>query len=475
MVVRRVPSGIDGLDAIIEGGLPKAGLFLLAGNPGTGKTVFSARFLYRGIVDYGENGVYVSFAENKKAFYEMMNRFGFNFERLEGEGRFKFLDMVSVREEGISPILKVILGEVERLEAKRLVIDSFSAMAQTFKEPIDVRIILHTVLSRITRQTGCTTLIIVEVPFGEERMGLGIEEFVADGVLYLQRDEFDEMLLRELTILKLRGTKVPYPKAAFTLEGGFQVFLPIILEGIEEPKSYEIIPHSEDCFSTGIKDLDDILKGMVRRGNYDLLEVERDVAFPLERMIRPVVCNFLNQGYGVVILPPAGITALTIRDSLRPYVDDETLKQNLRVVSYRVEGEGKPREEFIIPLTGASIEKDFTKFWEVCSGLKEKTGKPVLSIVGYDTVEYTYGEMEALKILGEDLARIRNFGDLRLNIIRPTIQVADQLRALANIHMKVNQIDGALFLHGIKPRTPLLNVSIATEKGVSRVKLTPIT
>ena len=87
MSLERVPSGIDGLDAIIEGGFPRGSMILVAGNPGTGKTIFSAQFIYRGAVDYGEKGVYVSFAEGKKSFIDYMRRFGMDFERLEKEGK----------------------------------------------------------------------------------------------------------------------------------------------------------------------------------------------------------------------------------------------------------------------------------------------------------------------------------------------------------------------------------------------------
>jgi len=150
------------------------------------------------------------------------------------------------------------------------------------------------------------------------------------------------------------------------------------------------------------------------------------------------------------------------------------LKRNLKVVDYQVEARRRPIEPYILLLKGESIREDLKAFWDTTSELREKTGKPVFSIVGYDTVEYTYGEREALKTLGEDIIRTRNLRDLRFNIIRPTVHIADQLRALAHIHLKVDQIDGALFIHGIKPKTPLLNISLTTEKGTSKVRLTPI-
>jgi len=182
----RVPSGIDGLDAVIEGGFPRGSLILVAGNPGTGKTVFSAQFLYRGAVDYGENGVYVTFAEGKNALIDYMRRFGMDFEELEKKGKVRVLDMLTVKESSISDVLNRIVEEVVSLKAKRLVIDSFSALAQAFKEKIEARIILHTILGKIVKSTGCTTILIVEIPYAKESMGLGIEEFMADGILLLK-------------------------------------------------------------------------------------------------------------------------------------------------------------------------------------------------------------------------------------------------------------------------------------------------
>ncbi|MEM3798329.1 MAG: ATPase domain-containing protein, partial [Candidatus Bathyarchaeia archaeon] len=61
---RLVPTGVEGLDAVLGGGFPKNSLIVLVGCPGSGKTIFSAQFLYRGCVDYGDKGVYVSFAES---------------------------------------------------------------------------------------------------------------------------------------------------------------------------------------------------------------------------------------------------------------------------------------------------------------------------------------------------------------------------------------------------------------------------
>jgi len=463
-----VPSGLGGVDLIIGGGFKKGSLVIVAGNPGTGKTVFSAGWLYHGAVDFNEPGIYVSFAENREAFYDNMKGFGYDFESLEAEGKFQFLDLLTVKQEGVSAVFNWIVDKAYSLKAKRLVIDSFSALAQAFERPIDMRSFTHTILSKILRKTGCTTLLILEVPFGETKIGYGIEEFLADAVLLLKRREVDGIPLRELSILKNRWSEITYPNYVFTLKDGFQVFLPLMMRDIKQPLGkYKVIPHKENAYSTGIEDLDLMLGGSFRRGGYNLLEIEKDVAFSLERLIRPTSCNFLNQGYGVMILPPQGISALTVKKAVIPFVDQK-YRGNIAIADFKEE------DKDIVVLDGKSLEDDMEKIWDAISGLRTKTGKPVFSIIGFDTIEYNYGEREALKILGEDIAQIRNNEDLRLNIIRPTVHVSNQLEALSDIHLKVEMVHGALFVRGIKPKTPFLGVDLKISKECSEVKLTPV-
>lgn len=206
VVSNRVPTGIVGLDDMIEGGFPRGSLILLAGSPGSGKTIASAYFLYHGAKNLGENGIYVSFAERREFFLDNMRRFGLDFEMLESQGKFKFLDVMTTREESVSSTLGIVLREVSEIGAKRLVIDSFTAVAQAFKRKIDARIILH-LIDKLMRQTGCTTLLLVELPTGSKTLGLGFEEFVADGIILFETIEEKEGIRKRAVIRKMRGTK----------------------------------------------------------------------------------------------------------------------------------------------------------------------------------------------------------------------------------------------------------------------------
>ncbi len=165
--IRRASSGSPELDTFLSGGFPRGSLILISGNPGTGKTTLTASFLYEGSKRLGENGIYVSFSESKKSFYENMGAIGMDFEKLEEAGHFRFLEMFSATKEGMSEIAKFILEEIKRFEAKRLVIDSYSVMAQALGNQYEGRQVLHTFFSRIMRNMDCTTLVIGEQPTGE--------------------------------------------------------------------------------------------------------------------------------------------------------------------------------------------------------------------------------------------------------------------------------------------------------------------
>jgi circadian clock protein KaiC len=201
----RVPTGIAGLDEMLEGGFPRSSMILLAGSPGSGKTIASAHFLYHGAKNLNENGIYLSFAERKEFFIGNMKKFGFDFEALENEGKFRCLDLLTTREDTVSSTIGMLSREVLELDAKRLVVDSFTAMAQAFSRRIDARIILH-MIEKLMSKSGCTTLLLVELPTGTRTIGLGFEEFVADGVILFETVEEREGIRKRAVIRKMRGT-----------------------------------------------------------------------------------------------------------------------------------------------------------------------------------------------------------------------------------------------------------------------------
>ncbi len=256
----RAATGVEGLDSVIEGGIARGDLVLLVGHPGAGKTILSSQFLYTGAVTNREPGIYASFAENREAFLRNMGRSKMDFARLEEEGLFKFLDFVTVKEKGVEQVLEFILNEIDAMKVKRLVIDSFSALAQAFQEKIDSRIVLHTILGRMTRFSGVTTLLIAEKPLGTETLGGGMEEFVSDAVIILTHSMDKGHIGRNLDIVKMRGTRATRARLRYDItESGVIVYPPMT--------AYPTSKIYNEKVSTGIEGLDKMLGRGLYRGS----------------------------------------------------------------------------------------------------------------------------------------------------------------------------------------------------------------
>jgi circadian clock protein KaiC len=255
----RVQTGIEGFDALIEGGIPKGYLVLLGGPPGSGKTIFAAQYLHNG-AKLGEPGIYVSFAEDRGTFLKAMNRMNIDLEKYEQKGKFKFLDLFPAKEEGVETALDHIFAETSSLKAKRLVIDSFSALSQAFPEKMDTRIVLNIVFGKIARLSGVTTLLISEMPIGSESLGGGMEEFVADGVVVLTQSAKKGHMGRRLNILKMRGTDTCRLQLNYSInQYGFRVF-----PAPEVKYVGKVFTVKE---KTGIQGLDGMLNGGVLKGS----------------------------------------------------------------------------------------------------------------------------------------------------------------------------------------------------------------
>jgi len=470
----RVPTGIKGLDPIIEGGFPQGSLILVAGNPGVGKTIFGAEFLHEGATKFGQKGVYVSFAEGRENFNENMLRFGLDFEKLEESGKIRVLDLVTVKEAGMETVMEMIASEIQSLGAERLVIDSFSALTCAFDTKINVRILIH-ILSKMIRQAGCTALLITEIPTGNAQIGFGIEEFVADGILILKKVRIEDRLAREIEVVKLRGTKLEENTFFFSLEGGFQVFSPFKPKIVEEARIFEPIPDPETHFSTGIPNLDKVLDGGYSRGSVVLFEIGPNLSIPnYQLLIAPTAANFLSQNRGVMITPTIGVDADYILKVSRDYGFSEEIYNILRVVEYLMltQGQSKP---YVLPVEARTPKEAYSLWKRARDELREKTGQPVLEILGMDTLESTFGEENVKSMLALAATNTRHQGNLTIVLIKPGMEdIARRIANISEVHLRLMREHGTLLLFGQKPRTGLYVMEMDASRGHPLPKLTPV-
>jgi len=190
---------------LIEGGFLRGDVILVAGGSGSGKTIFSTQFIYNGALQYDEKGVYATFEEDSKTLKRNMLRFGFDLEKMEKEGTVRVIDLETLKGGGLSANIEYILGTLNKIEAKRLVIDSLTAFLSACTEKLEYRMLMH-LIYRMLKTRNVTTIMTCSVSKGAKTLGLGIEEFIADSLIFLENSIENLELRTRFLLQKMRGT-----------------------------------------------------------------------------------------------------------------------------------------------------------------------------------------------------------------------------------------------------------------------------
>jgi circadian clock protein KaiC len=195
------------LDKIIDGGFNEGDIILVAGQPGAGKSTLGMQFICNGISQNNQTGIYASFVESTAKLKRDMLRFGWDLDDLEKQGKLSVLDLVqSASERGVEANLAELISSISRLEAKRLVVDSLSAIMTYIQTRPQARSFIS-MMSKMLEKTGCTTLLILEIPWGKRDVGMGFEEFLADGLIILESSLDSTKVRRRIYIPKMRGVE----------------------------------------------------------------------------------------------------------------------------------------------------------------------------------------------------------------------------------------------------------------------------
>ena len=236
-VLGRAGSGITGLDSLLDGGFPEGKVILVLGEPGTGKTILVSQYLNHGAFRLGEKGVYVGMNEPKARFLTEMASLGMDFARLEGEGKFAYVDATEVRripeqakvgripvggrELGLVNLIDLVQEGIDKLSPKRVVVDSISDLVFRFPQIEERRPAVLDIVE-VLQSTGTTCLLTSELPTtGEDRV-LQPEEYLAEGVILLRTLRRG---VRTLQVLKMRGSRGDTtPRPYVIKETGLEVY-----------------------------------------------------------------------------------------------------------------------------------------------------------------------------------------------------------------------------------------------------------
>ncbi len=468
---RFVKSFVPGLDEVVPG-FPRGGLVLVSGLPGTGKTSLGMSFIYYSALEAGEPGIYVSTYENRGRFLENARSFGMDFEKLEREGLFQFISLPVLKEVGVAESFNIVVEHVEALGAKKLVIDSFTALKEGFESPREARILLQSVLHRILENLKCTTLLIKERSSISE--DIGFEDYVADAVIRLEATLLENRRIRILSLEKLRGGEVRHPKLCFTLFRGFRALPPTKPMEPKESMSFSPPPDPPGGYTTGIPELDREIGGYPR-GSTVLLEIDPRLTLrDYHSILLPAAASFIHKGRLVIGVPSGGVTveALMKAGKLYGVSEEKFFKHNVYFVETTAPMEDLPN---IIRIDLRDYERAFNDIINYAINLAKKFQEPPFVGIGVDRLIRLFGRDMAANFLNMAQDYVRHSESLMIWIAKPIESgIVERFAPIADMHIKITRRHGCIIFYGVKPGTPIYAIQLDPESKTPLPEIIPI-
>ncbi len=205
---QRIPTGIKVLDEMMHGGFIENSANLIEGAPGTGKTTIGMQFIYNGIIDYNEPGLIITFEEFPNQYYRDALEFGWDFKKLEAEGKMKVI--FSDPDTALSELAKIdgqFVSLIEEMGIKRVVVDSMTHFESISLNNHDLRDIERKFVNALKRE-NVTSILLRENDslLGHVNQVTSKIPFIVDSYFLLRYVEVDSSIQKALIILKMRGS-----------------------------------------------------------------------------------------------------------------------------------------------------------------------------------------------------------------------------------------------------------------------------
>ena len=267
--VPKIPTGIEGLDTILDGGVPEGGLTLLSGGPGSGKTILGLEFLVRGAMN-GRPGILLTFEEREEALRRYGDALGWDIQGLEKEGRLALIaarfdsEAILLGQFDLGSVMAILRHKMEAMGARQVVIDAPDVFLRLMDNRIRERAELHK-LHEWLREQNMTTLMTVKM-MGQSSAGSFYDflDYMADCVVLLDQRVSDQVTTRRLRIMKYRGSSYGRNEYPFGITNTGVWIIPITQTTLKHRALGEPV-------SSGVEGLDAIIGGGYRRCSCTLI------------------------------------------------------------------------------------------------------------------------------------------------------------------------------------------------------------
>jgi hypothetical protein len=443
-------------------GIEAGQTLLIKGLPGTGKTTLALEII--NALCEKKNGLYISTRVDPDRLYATNPWISEvvppkNIINATQNKLLKSLTGVGIKlteYDAVLDLFKSFFDEAEEMNDPMIVIDSWDAVLNYTANFIgQAQHSFEQNMCEFARDTGIHLILVSEFA---KIMPL---DYIVDGVVTMEQCQLSGSFgwdspsgmrtrqVRQIKLDKLRGVEISKKTYTATLHGGrFSYFEPYREQ--QDAKIFADVIRVPDPgdrrISTGIPDLDQLMGGL-RYGSCNVIEIDHGVGKRYYQILTALASNALKNGRGVFMLPSIGYQ-LSSRDIFVP--------SNI-VIS-------QPEED-------EDPEDWGREMLDKSNGVRERTGRPILNIVGLDAVEFAFGYNKLLNMTNRMIRRWKETDDIIVLIVKTGQESINMAIHTADTYFLVNELNGGLCLYGIIPRTEPYNLYLENKNKIS---LTPI-
>jgi KaiC/GvpD/RAD55 family RecA-like ATPase len=343
------------------------------------------------------------------------------------------------------------------------VVDSVEGITGRYR--LDAEELVHALQKDLVERTGANMVVVLE------KGGDATIDYLVDGVVMLDKRDVEGRRVREIRLDKLRATEIRRQKYLVSLRNGrFRAFEPYRPGG--EPQRWSCLPDTQTHYSSGTRDLDELLGGGFRKGSYNVIEVAENVTTEeYYSLVRPLLLNFVGHNRGVIVVLPGGDQAETLRDDLTRFMDKGVFDKYIQVADYFIQETKKP---YVMALGTRNKEEALRNWRTVLQNLRGSDNRPMMDFAGFDTLEYLRGNDIAIRDLFNTVGRIKISEDVGVGIIKPGLKLTQEIMNMADTYLKIVDINNSWCIYGVNPHTIVYSITPDREKGLPHVRLNPV-